>query len=322
MMEVVQGYKHLPRVILHPVLTIGNFDGLHVGHQRMIQQAIDKARLRQGQCVAMTFTPHPQAVLRPDLPPPQRITTDEEKRDLFAALGVDILIEQPFTRDFASITAEEFFETVIDRAIRAEAIVIGYDFGFGKNREGSIRTLTELANQRGIELTLVSAQVLSSENREVISSSKVRDCLLKGDLESAHAFLGREFSYRGVVVTGDGRGRKIGFPTANLQLVGTGVESKLSLPHGVYVTRAVIQGEVLPSVTNIGIRPTFSIGSSNFPSCIECHILDSTLDLYGQEIEVRFVKRLREERKFAGVEELKAQIAQDVRKAREVLLNH
>lgn len=320
MMEVVQGFKHLPRVILHPVLTIGNFDGLHVGHQRIIQQAIQKARALQGQCVAMTFTPHPQSVLRPDLPLPQRITTDEEKRTLFAELGVDLLIEQPFTQDFASISAEEFFETVIDRTIGAEAIVIGYDFGFGKNREGSIRTLTELARHRGIELTLVSAQVLSPENREVISSSRVRDYLLKGELKSANALLGREFSYRGVVVTGDGRGRKIGFPTANLQLVGTGVESKLTLPHGVYVTRAFIEGKEYPSVTNIGIRPTFSSESTYFPLCIECHLLDSNLDLYGQEIEIRFVTRLREERKFAGIAELKAQIVEDIRCAREVLM--
>lgn len=311
-MEVVQGFSHLSVPLIHPVLTIGNFDGVHVGHQRMIRLAVEKARARHGQCVVITFSPHPQEVLRPDLPPPPRITTEEEKREIFASLGVDLLIEQPFTREFASTSAREFFETILCSRVQAEAIVIGYDFGFGKNREGSIQTLTQLANQKGMELTLVSAQVLNPRDSEVISSSKIRELLIQGKLEQANALLGREFSYRGKVVQGDGRGRKIGFPTANLRFVES---AKLSLPYGVYVTRAIVDGKEYPSVTNIGRRPTFFSDFGDFPAWIECHLLDLDLDLYDRQLEVRFLARLREEKKFENIAALKVQISEDIAKA-------
>jgi len=303
---------------VHPVLTIGNFDGVHIGHQRIIRLAVEKARQLQGQCVAMTFTPHPQEILRPGQVSSLRITTDEEKIELLERLGVDVLIEQPFDRDFAAMLPQEFFEKVICQTVRAESIVIGYDFGFGKDRQGSIQTLFELSKKQGIELTQVPVQTLESSRSEVISSSRVREFLLKGQIESANALLGHEFLYRGIVVHGDGRGRKIGFPTANLKLIGTG--TKFSLPNGVYVTRALIEGKAYPSVTNIGVRPTFQ--KENDGACVECHILDSQeLDLYGHQLEIRFLSRLREEKKFAGVDELKMQIVEDIRRAEGVFKN-
>lgn len=317
MMQVVRGFHCLPSGLVHPVLTIGNFDGVHIGHQRIIRLAIEKARAHQGLCVAMTFTPHPQEILRPGQVSSLRITTDEEKIELLERLGVDVLIEQPFDRDFAAMSPQEFFEKVICQAVGAKSIVIGYDFGFGKDRQGSIQTLSDLSKIQGIELTQVPVQTLESSHPEVISSSRVREFLLKGQIESANTLLGHEFLYRGIVVHGDGRGRKIGFPTANLKLIGTG--TKLLLPNGVYVTHAFINGREYPSVTNIGVRPTFQ--KEGDVACVECHILDSQeLDLYDQQLEIRFLSRLREEKKFAGINELKKQILEDIRRAQELTL--
>jgi riboflavin kinase/FMN adenylyltransferase len=241
----------------------------------------------------------------------QLLTTYDEKLELLAAQGLDAVIEEPFSREFSTVAPHEFFTDVILRRLSAQAIVVGYDFAFGKERAGTLQALEEFCKGAGVELTVVPPQ---RADTEVVSSSRIRQHLKTGEVEAASALLGREFFYRGVVVKGEGRGRKIGFPTANLKL-----ENKLALPYGVYATWAVLDGKRMPSVTNIGVRPTFQGAGPELPALVETHLLGQTIDLYGKELEVRFVCRLREERKFPGIEALKAQIAQDAGEAAHIL---
>lgn len=311
-MDLIKGTQSLARVYSHPVLTIGNFDGVHLGHRRIVGIAKETASARQGACLAMTFRPHPRAALRPDLPL-ALLTTYDEKIELLASLGLDAVIEEPFSREFSTIEPEEFFRSVILRSVRPEAVVVGYDFSFGKDRHGDLAMLGRLCREAGVELTVVPALC---EGEEVVSSSRIREHLLEGEVERANRMLGREFSYRGVVIKGEGRGRKLGFPTANLKL-----ENKLALPFGVYATEVRLDGKILPSVTNVGVRPTFvaQTGAGELPALVETHLLDSSLDLYGRMIEVAFIRRLREERKFPSAEALQAQILADCQQARDTL---
>jgi riboflavin kinase / FMN adenylyltransferase len=311
-MEIFRGIQDLRRSLPHVVVTIGNFDGVHLGHRAIISLAIEKARARSGTAVAYTFRPHPQLALRPEAKV-QLLTTYDEKLELLARTGIDAVVEQPFSREFSTTPPERFFSDVLVGKLGAEAIVVGYDFAFGKERAGHLAALESFSKAAGVELTVVPPQETGGE---VVSSSRIRERLLAGDVESAARLLGRQFSYRGVVVRGDGRGRQLGYPTANLRPA-----EKLSLPYGVYATWAVPEGseEPLPSVTSIGVRPTFQRGEQSLPELVECHLLDGGHDLYGRQLEVRFTRRLREERRFPGVAELKAQIAADIEAVRRAL---
>jgi riboflavin kinase/FMN adenylyltransferase len=292
-------------------MTIGNFDGVHLGHQKIIELAVEKARSRKGVAVAYTFRPHPQIALRPGAKV-QLLSTYDEKLELLQQAGIDLVVEEPFSREFSTVAPEQFFNDVILRRVSAEAIVVGYDFAFGRERQGHLDVLGAFCAKAGVELTVVSPHRVDSE---VVSSSRIRQHYLAGEIEAGNRLLGRAFYYRGVVMKGEGRGRKIGFPTANLH-----IEEKLTLPYGVYATIAVLNGHEHRSVTNVGVRPTFkSPDGRELPALVETHLLDSDMDLYGSTLEVRFVKRLREEKKFSGVEELKEQIRKDVGLARQVL---
>ncbi len=319
-MERLQGFQQLNRVLPHPVVvTIGNFDGVHLGHRQILDLVVSRARAAGGIAVAYTFRPHPQVALRPG----DRLallSTYDEKAGQIAAAGIDLLVEEPFSREFSTTSPHVFFNEVILRRFSAQEVVVGYDFAFGKGREGSLEVLSEYCREAGVAITVVPPHKVDGE---VVSSSRIRLLLGSGHLEDANRLLGREFFYRGVVVRGEQRGRKLGFPTANLRL-----EDKLVLPFGVYATWAVLDdGQVFPAVTNIGVRPTFQPAASAeeadapnlIPALVETHVLDQTLDLYGRTLEVRFAHRLREERKFAGFEALKKQIGLDAAEARKVL---
>ena len=308
-MIIVRGFHALQTVLTHPVITIGNFDGVHRGHQAIIELAVKKARARKGQCVAYTFKPHPQIALKPGAQV-ALLSTYDEKLDALSKLGVDVVIEEPFSREFSTTAPEQFFKDVLLRRLNAEAVVVGYDFGFGKERGGQIAVLEALCTQDGVELTVVQPQRVDGE---IVSSSRIRQHLLTGNLEIANRLLGRQFSYRGIVVKGEGRGRKIGFPTANLKL-----DNKLALPYGVYATWAILGDRKFLSVTNLGVRPTFQT-DQELPALVETHLLDQTIDLYGSSLEVLFVERLRDEKKFSGIDDLKIQIQKDVEKARTLL---
>lgn len=310
-METVKGIDQLSHSLKHPVVTIGNFDGLHLGHQKIVKTAIEHAGKRGGQCVAYTFRPHPQVALRPGANI-QLLSTYEEKLELLEQLGVDLTIEEPFSREFSEIESNEFFTDVLLHRLSAEAIVVGYDFAFGRGRHGHLENLQKFCVSSGVELHIVPPQRVEGE---VISSSKIREYLHTGKMKDASRLLGRPFSYPGVVVKGDGRGKRLGIPTANLL-----IENKLTLPFGVYATRMIVNGQTYLSVTNVGVRPTFHSELQNLPPLVETHVLDLAIDLYGLTVEIQFFEKIREERKFAGLEELKNQIHLDIQLARQVLV--
>jgi riboflavin kinase/FMN adenylyltransferase len=311
--DLLRGIQTLNRALPHVVLTIGNFDGVHLGHQTIVKLAVEKARARGGTAVAYTFRPHPQIALRPEAESTTPLlSTYDEKLELLGALGIDVIVEEPFSREFSTTTPEQFFTDVVLRRLSAEEVVVGYDFAFGKGRSGHLEQLGKWCKDAGIQLTVVQPQ---KQGSDVVSSSRIRQYLMSGEVDSAARLLGREFFYRGVVVRGEGRGRKIGFPTANLKL-----ENKIALPYGVYATWAIRGSERLASVTNVGVRPTFvGAGASELPALIETYVLDRDFDLYGSTLEVRFVRRLRAEQKFPGIDALKAQIGRDVEQARALL---
>ncbi len=303
-MQIVPGIHFLKRRLKNPVVAIGNFDGVHLGHCKILKKLIEKSK--NGTSVVYTFRPHPFFVLRPESGL-SLLTSYDERSKLIGALGVDVLIEEPFSREFSNHSADDFFNLFLLHQLSAQAIVVGYDFSFGKNRQGHLVALKKFCDEAHVELTVIPPFRVGAE---VVSSTQIRNHLRAGEIELANPLLGREFSYCGDVVRGEARGSQIGFPTANLK---PGTQGLLLLPSGVYATRTKVGGQLYPSVTNIGVRPTFETDGG---LVIETHLLDVSLDLYGAEITVKFMKRLRDEKKFSGAEELKAQIRRDIEEAR------
>jgi riboflavin kinase/FMN adenylyltransferase len=308
-MRVFHGYSEIQQAFSRPIVTIGNFDGLHLGHREIIQSVIARAKAEGGTSVVYTFRPHPHLALTPahDL---QLINTYDEKIGLLDEMGVDVVVEEPFSREFSTISPEKFFRDVLLKRLSPHAIYVGYDFGFGKDRSGSLDLLRALCEAEGIELHVAKPEKI---NGEVCSSTRIRAYLKNGDVKAARALLGRDFFYRGLVVRGHGRGHRIGFATANVR-----TESKLQVKEGVYATWAIHEGHRYKSVTNVGRQPTFN-ADANAPIAVETHILDFDRDIYGSVLEVSMVERIRDEVKFSGVDELVAQIKRDVEKAKGIL---
>lgn len=304
-MKKFEGYKTLHHPLKAPVVCIGNFDGVHLAHQRLVEIAKQKARNPGSDTVVYAFKPHPQIALNPARHL-ELLTTYEEREELIDKLGVDVFVEEPFSRTFSTIEPEQFFNEVLIHTLGAKEIVVGYDFGFGRGRTGHLEQLEKFCKASGVALTIVAPH---REDSDVVSSTRIRDYLKEGNVKAARKLLGYSFFYRGVVAKGDGRGRKIGFPTANVKLA-----PKLALPYGVYVTKTIFKGKEYPSVTNIGVRPTFH--KEEMPAVVETHLLDQDIDLYGETLEVQFLDHLRGEKKFPGVDALIKQIGEDVRSVR------
>jgi riboflavin kinase/FMN adenylyltransferase len=309
-MEIIGGNQLLEKIFPHVVLTIGNFDGLHLGHQKIIELVLENSRRRKGTAVVYTFRPHPQVALRSAAQLPRLLTYDE-KLQLLEKVGLDVAIEEPFTREFSNREPSQFFYEVLLKRLHSELIIVGHDFAFGNGRHGHLEALDRLCKASGVELIVVPPQRILGE---VVSSSRIRQCLLQGQVDLAEKLLGRPFFYRGVVMKGAGRGRTLGFPTANLKL-----EDKLILPYGAYATFARVENELYSSVTNVGVRPTFHSGGVDLPALVETHFYDTSVQLYGAEIEVEFIARLRSEMKFENIEGLKRQITKDIQTAKEIL---
>jgi riboflavin kinase/FMN adenylyltransferase len=313
-----RGIESLELTRDHAVLTIGNFDGIHLGHRRILEAVLADSRKTGGPACVYTFRPHPQEVLRPGTQV-KLLTHYDEKIKILESVGLDVVVEEPFSQEFFTLSAREFFEKVIVRGFKAVSLFVGHDFAFGKNREGNLDLLRSLCLEKGIRLTVVPPEQFGGE---IVSSTRIRTALLEGHVAEAARLMDQFFFYRGVVVKGDQRGRLLGFPTANLKL-----ENKLALPRGVFATWAILdrggRREKIPSVTNVGIRPTFTekaLAEGLLPVVVECHLIlpeGETIDLYGETLEVQFVERFRDERKFASFEELKTQIALDKEQARE-----
>ncbi|WP_376792895.1 bifunctional riboflavin kinase/FAD synthetase [Thermoflexus sp.] len=288
------------------VVTVGAFDGVHLGHQALIGQVVAMARAHRWRSVVVTFFPHPVVVLRGEVP--FYLTSPEEKRRHIARLGVDLLVQIPFTVETARIRAADFVERLVRIGMRA--LWAGPDFAMGYRREGTLPVLEELGRQYGYTVHVAMEFHLGGRP---VRSSRIREALRRGDVRSAAECLGRPFSVRGEVTAGAGRGQSLGFPTANLR-----IWPEHALPaDGVYACWAGLPGGIRRmAVVNIGVRPTFDQGSERV---VEAHLLDWTGDLYGRPLTLHFIERLREERKFASALELVAQIRQDIARAREIL---
>lgn len=288
------------------VVTIGNFDGVHLGHQEILSQAKIVAERKGLRCLVFTFFPHPCSVLKSDFLP-SLLSTQFEKNNFLKKLGADQIIEQVFDLDFASLSAEDFFNSILLNQLKAETLVVGYDFAFGKARSGTLDLLKKLCKKKKVNLMVVPP---CKNGSIIISSSKIRELLLCGEIEIANDFLGRFFSYQGTVVKGKGRGKLLGFPTANLEW-----EEKLVLPYGVYATYTTINQVRYLSVTNIGVRPTFvhSLENKNGnPLVIETHLIDASCDLYDKILLIEFVSFIRKEIKFSDKKDLVQQIQKDI----------
>jgi riboflavin kinase/FMN adenylyltransferase len=312
-MRVQQGSEPFSPRDRGAVLTIGNFDGVHLGHRAVILSAIERARYLGSPAIVYTFDPHPRRVLDPDRAQPLLMNPRQLELAL-EELGVDLLIRERFTPEFASLTPDAFLRTILHGRIGPRELFVGRDFHFGKGRGGSGETLVQMAPTLGIRVIIV-AEVQAGERD--VSSTRIRRSLALGDVEDARICLGRPYALWGHVVRGDERGHQLGFPTANLE-----PENEILPAGGVYATRVRPidergrpSRESFGSVTNVGTRPTFQ--KDQFLS--ETHLFDFEGDLYGKRLEVAFFARLRSEQRFADVEGLRRQIADDIERARAIL---
>lgn len=289
-------------------LTIGIFDGVHRGHQEIIQRLVSGAHAAGLPAVVLTFAPHPAVVLGGQLDF-KHLTLPDERARILIEMGVDAVVTHPFTQVLAKQTAGEFMQTIRER-VGVRRLLIGHDFALGRNREGGARRLTELGRQFGYDLEVIPAYI----TREIIiSSTSIRQQVASGQVAEARDHLGRYYAISGPVIHGDGRGRKINIPTANVDLQ----KGKLLPANGVYACWVLVEGIKHQAVTNVGVRPTFNPDEQQAGT--ETHLLDFREDLYGQVIKLEFVSRLRHEMKFPSVDALVTQIGLDIQQAREIL---
>jgi riboflavin kinase/FMN adenylyltransferase len=306
-LEIVRGYQTLGRPLRRPVVAIGNFDGVHRGHQAIFALIRERAAALGGESVVLTFEPHPVKVLAPALAPPL-ITTYQRKLELIAACGVDVAVVQPFDASFAATPPDVFIRQALVEGLGAREVCVGFNFSFGKGRAGTPEKLRAAGAALGFAVTVVEPLTLDGL---VVSSTKVREFVLEGRADAAASVLGREFELDGTVVRGAGRGRGIGVATANLA-----PQTELVPQAGVYVGHVRRGGARLPAVISVGINPTFVEGGQQ---TIEAHILDFDEELYGEQLAFEFHQRLRGEQRFPGAAELVAQIHADIAAGRAIL---
>ena len=291
-------------------LTIGSFDGVHIGHQQIIKTLVRGAATEKASSLVVTFYPHPVKVLK-DIQAPFYLTTPEEKDRELSGLGITSILTIRFNRDLANLSAYDFMKILHDR-LKFSCLLIGYDFHLGKNREGDITELTAIGENLGYCVRAIEPLESGSQ---AVSSSRVRKLIMEGQLGEANKMLGRWYELSGEVVHGDGRGRHIGIPTANISCW----SEKLIPATGIYSSWAQLDDRLIPSVVNIGLRPTFYENPTL--QTIEVHLLDFNRDIYGSNMRLHFVNRIRYEEKFDSAETLMKQIRADINKSREVLAN-
>ena len=315
-MEVFRGHRSIGRRLRAPAVAIGNFDGVHRGHLALLERARARAAALGGESAALTFEPHPALVLAPQLAP-RLITTSERKLELLAAAGVEVCVVEPFDRDLAGLSPEQFARVVLADAIGARSVVVGFDFTFGHRRAGTTAMLRSLGEDLGFDVDVVEAFTVDGL---VASSTRVRSFVTEGNLAGARLLLGRDFEVCGHVVRGAGRGRHLGIPTANIApdtplLPASGIYAVwLELLHDTPGGPAT--GPRLAGAASLGTNPTFHIGGD---LSLEVHVLDFDGDLYDRRVRVAFVERLRDERRFPGADELLDQIRRDVADTRRIL---
>ncbi len=307
-MEIFDGNSNIEKS-KNTVVTIGTFDGVHRGHQQILNEMLKISREKGFRNFVITFEPHPRTVVSKKFDI-RLLTTLSEKKEIFKSFGIENLMIIKFTEEFSKLTSVEFIKQYICDKIGARHVVIGYDHKFGRDREGDENALREMGKEYGFEVTRVPPM---KENGVVISSTLIRNLLLDGKIEEANNYLGRNYCLSGKVVPGAGRGIVLGFPTANIQPED---KQKLIPANGVYAVSVKVENKVYFGVMNIGFRPTFN----QTPHAItEVHILNFNKKIYGENIKVEFIKRLRDEKKFGGKNELIKQIEEDIRRTKEVL---
>jgi riboflavin kinase/FMN adenylyltransferase len=305
-MQIIRGLESFPPEQGPSVVALGVFDGIHLAHRAILGQAVGRARATGQRAVACTFDPHPAEVLQPGRAP-LPISTLEERLALIAGTGIDTALIITFTKQIAAVEPEAFVADVLLGRLRATEIVVGFNHTFGRGARGDARLLETLAGRLGFRAHTIPPLEVDGVP---VSSSGIRAALQRGDVETAARLLDRPYAIGGEIVAGAGRGRTLGFPTANIA-----ADRPLLVPTGVYACRIEIGAEHQPAVVNIGVRPTFEERALT----VEAHLLDFSGDLYGRQVRLAFVRRLREERKFPDVAALREQIARDVAAAREVV---
>lgn len=308
-MNVFQDFHSIEK-IHHPVITIGTFDGVHIGHQKIINQLNEEAEKINGESVLFTFYPHPRMVLYPESHGIKLIQTQEEKLAKLEKMGLKNCIVFPFTFEFSRMTALEFVRDFLVNQLHVKKLVIGYDHQFGKNREGSLQFLKDICDTYEFEVIEIPAQDIDEVN---VSSTKIREAILAGNIEKANEYLGDTFELSGSVVKGNQLGRTIGYPTANIVL---NSDLKLIPGNGVYAVRVNVRGTWFEGMMNIGMRPTVV---SNGGRTIEVNIFDFEETIYDETVTVQFLSKWRDEQKFNGLEELKNQLKIDEETIRTVL---
>jgi riboflavin kinase / FMN adenylyltransferase len=307
-MNVYYGIKEFTK-LENAVVTSGTFDGVHLGHQKILNRLNEVASSTDGQSVVITFYPHPRSVISPDNQTISLLSTLDEKIELLEKNGVNHLVIIPFTREFSELTSEEFIQKILIETIGTKTLVIGFDHRFGKNREGGFDYLKANKERYGFEIQEIPRHDLENVG---ISSSKIRKALLEGDVPTADHFLGRNYSITGVIVKGKQLGRTIGFPTANIQVREI---AKLIPADGVYAVKVYYQQNEFGGMLNIGNRPTVD---GTFKT-IEVNIFDFDKEIYGENLKVEFIQKIRNEQKFNGLDELKAQISLDKETCKNIL---
>lgn len=309
-MKIIEDINTIEKPFQNAVITIGNFDGVHIGHQALFHRTVEKADALQGTSVAVTFEPHPLRVLTSAEQPPL-ITLYEQKCELIERSGVDALVCIPFTRTFAAISARDFVERILVNKLGMKGIVVGRDYSFGRNREGNLELLRRFSTELGFEIDTVDWIQSINGATGRISSTRIRELVMEGRMQDAKKMLGRDYQIRGKVATGRNRGgRLLGFATANINL-----QDELCPKTGIYAVTVEHKGRTFPGVANIGYSPTFDDNLFT----VEVHLLDFSENLYNEVIRVNFIERLRDEKKFENIQALSEQIRRDIVQARDIL---
>ena len=310
-MIIHDGIAAIKNKVPNAVVTIGTFDGVHLGHQEILNRIIELAKKTGGETALITFWPHPRFVLNPNDHSLKLLSTFEEKAERLKEIGLDHLIKIEFTKEFSNWSSEKFIQEVIISALGTQKLVIGYDHHFGKNREGGFEHLKAHEESYGFKVEEISRQDIDNVG---ISSTKIRNALLEGELEVAKQFLGRAYPLTGKVISGDKIGRSIGFPTANIEVEAS---YKLIPAKGSYAVKVKIKEQLYQGMLNIGHRPTVN----GVDERMEVNLFDFDQEIYGEKVTIYFIKRLRDELKFESLEQLKAQLAEDKKQALNIL-NH
>ena len=308
-MKTIHGIENFP-ASEGSIVTIGTFDGVHLGHQQILKQLIDTSQQSKLKSVLLTFFPHPRMVLQPDIPM-RLIQTIEEREKALRKTGLDYLVIHPFFEKFSRLSADDYVKQILVEKLNVRKVVVGYDHRFGRNRTASLEDMYNYADIYDFEVIEIDAKKIKST---AVSSTKIRKAIDQGDIALANSYLGDPFKLEGVVVHGDKRGRELSYPTANIELQN---KHKIIPKQGVYLIQSDIDNQVVYGMMNIGTKPTFDTTN---PS-IEVHFFDWNGDLYDQTLQVKLLKWIREEQKFDSVEELQAQIHADERYCRSYIPN-